>query len=33
MKDLAPKGISKEQAAQKMDEFFHIALAQIEDSN
>ena len=33
MKDLAPKGISKEQAAQKMDEFFHIALAQIEAGN
>jgi hypothetical protein len=33
LKDLAPKGISRQQAAQKMDEFFRIALAQIEAGN
>ncbi|MFY9956040.1 DUF1476 domain-containing protein [Bradyrhizobium sp.] len=33
LKDLAPKGISKQQAAQKMDEFYRIALAQIEAGN
>jgi hypothetical protein len=33
LNDLAPKGISRQQAAQKMDEFFHIALAQIEAGN
>ena len=31
--DLAPKSISKQQVAPKMDEFFHIALAQIESGN
>ena len=32
-KDLAQKGISVQQIAQKMDEFLHIALAQIEAGN
>jgi hypothetical protein len=31
--DLAPKGISEQQVAQKMDEFIHLALQQIEASN
>lgn len=33
LNDLAPKGISKQQVAQKMDEFLHIALAQMEAGN
>jgi hypothetical protein len=33
LKDLAPKGISKQQAAQKMDECFRTALAQIDAGN
>jgi len=33
LNDLAPKGISKQQVAQKMDEFLHVALAQIEAGN
>ena len=32
-KDLAPKGITEQQIAQRMDEFLHIALAQIEAGN
>ena len=31
--DLAPKGISKQQVAKKMDEYLHIALAQIQAGN
>jgi len=31
--DLAPKGIAKQLIALKMDEFLHIALAQIEAGN
>lgn len=31
--DLAKKGISKQQVAQKMNEFLHIALEQIEAGN
>jgi hypothetical protein len=30
LKDLAPKGISQQAIAQKMDEFLHTALAQLE---
>jgi hypothetical protein len=33
LNDLTPRGISKQQVAQKMDELFHIALAQIESGN
>lgn len=33
LKDLAPKGISERQIAEKMDEFLHIALEQIEADN
>ncbi len=33
LKDLAPKSITAEQIAQRMDEFLHVALAQIEASN
>lgn len=29
-KDLAPKGIAQQQVAQKMDEYLHAALGQIE---
>jgi hypothetical protein len=32
-KDLASKGISEQQIARRMDEFLHIALAQIEAGN
>ncbi len=32
-KDLAPKGISEKQVAQRMDELLHIALDQIEAGN
>jgi hypothetical protein len=32
-KDLAPKGVSEPQIAQKMQEFFHIALEQIGAGN
>ena len=32
-KDLAPKGVSERQIAQKMQEFFHIALEQIGAGN
>lgn len=32
-KDLAPKGVSELQIAQKMQEFFHIALQQIGAGN
>ena len=32
-KDLAPKGISEQQVAQRMDELLHIALEQIEAGN
>lgn len=32
-KDLAQKKISEQKIAQKMDEFLHIALAQIEAGN
>jgi hypothetical protein len=32
-KDLASKGISEQQIAQRMDEFLHVALAQIEAGN
>jgi len=32
-KDLAPKGISQQQVAQKMDELLHVALGQIEAGN
>ena len=32
-KDLAPKGISEQQVARRMDEFLHIALEQIEAGN
>jgi len=32
-KDLAQKGISEQQVAQKMQEFLHIALEQIEAGN
>jgi len=32
-KDLAPKGISEEQVAQRMDEFLHRALVQIDAGN
>jgi hypothetical protein len=32
-KDLAPKGVSEHQIAQKMQEFFHIALEQIGAGN
>jgi hypothetical protein len=32
-RDLAPKGISEQQVAQKMDEFIHLALAQLEAGN
>ena len=32
-KDLASKGISEQQIARRMDEFIHIALAQIEAGN
>ena len=31
--DLAPKGISEQQVAQRMDEFLHLALQQIESGN
>ncbi len=31
--DLAPKGISEQQVAHRMDEFLHIALEQIEAGN
>jgi hypothetical protein len=31
--DLAPKGISEHQIAERMQEFLHIALAQIEAGN
>ncbi|UFX44459.1 DUF1476 domain-containing protein [Bradyrhizobium sp. 41S5] len=31
--DLASKSISKQQVALKMDEFFHVALAQIESGH
>ncbi len=31
--DLAPKGISEQQVAQRMDEFLHIALEQIDAGN
>jgi len=33
LKDLAPKSITAEQIAQRMDEFLHVALAQIEAGN
>jgi len=33
LKDLAPKSITAEQIAQRMDEFLHVALAQIEVGN
>ncbi len=33
VKDLAPSGISQQQVAQKMDEYLHVALAQIEAGN
>ena len=33
LKDLAPKGISQQQIAQKMDEFLSAALRQIEAGN
>jgi hypothetical protein len=29
-KDLAPKGVTEQQVAQRMDEFLHVALEQIE---
>ena len=32
-KDLAPKGVTEQQIARKMDEFLHVALAQIEAGN
>ena len=32
-KDLAQKGISEQQVTERMDEFFHIALEQIEAGN
>ena len=32
-KDLASKGISEQEIARRMDEFLHIALAQIEAGN
>jgi hypothetical protein len=32
-KDLAPKGIAEQQIAQRMDEFLHIALKQIDAGN
>ena len=32
-KDLVSKGISEQQVARRMDEFLHIALAQIEAGN
>lgn len=32
-KDLAPKGISEQEVAQRMDELLHIALEQIEAGN
>jgi hypothetical protein len=32
-KDLAPKGISEQQVTERMAEFFHIALEQIEAGN
>jgi hypothetical protein len=32
-KDLAPKGISEQEVAQKMDELLHVALQQIEAGN
>lgn len=32
-RDLAPKGISEQEVAQRMDELLHIALAQIEAGN
>jgi len=32
-KDLAPKGVSEELVTQKMDEFLHLALQQIEAGN
>jgi hypothetical protein len=32
-KDLAPKGITAQQIAQRMDELLHLALAQIEAGN
>jgi hypothetical protein len=32
-KDLAPKGVSEELVIQKMDEFLHLALQQIEAGN
>jgi hypothetical protein len=31
--DLAPKGVAEEQVAQRMNEFLHIALRQIEAGN
>ena len=33
LKDLAPKGVSELQIVQKMDEFLHVALEQIEAGN
>jgi len=33
LKDLAPKSITAEQIAQRMDEFLYVALAQIEAGN
>lgn len=32
-KDLAPKGITERQVAQRMDDFLHVALEQIEAGN
>src|SRR5487761_2097591 len=32
-KDLAPKGVTEQRIARKMDEFLHVALAQIEAGN
>ena len=32
-KDLAPKGIAEQQIAQRMDEFLHVALKQIDAGN
>ena len=32
-KDLAPKGITEQQIAQRMDELLHVALQQIEGGN